>query len=807
MSTARRPSSLYKRILMVMAVIFVLLSAFIATGILLFVYKNEEQSWHERQREAVQNAANQVADYIDKNEKILLWLDHFGYDEMLADPDTFREVLKDNPAFLEIAFLDAEGKLLLSAAKTHPILANQFTVRQSQWFQVARSGKKIYTRIQTSPRGESYLIFAMPSSRGGVIVAQIKMDGLWAKVAGIRFGKSGSIFIVNPEGQVIAHQNSQFVLSNRNIGSAMHFQTILQAPGKEYAGKVENLDGVQVIIASSAISSTGWIVIAELPRQEAHAITIKALILIPLGLIILMTLAAVAFRRILVREFLHPVELLRAGAIRLSEGDLAYRLSIPSRRDELAQVMEAFNGMASELALQRSELQRHADEIASAYRQVQRELEERQRAQAALKDLNVELEDRVQERTLSLLQSNADLLHEIAERKMAEEQRKKLEMQLQQAQKMEAIGTLAGGIAHDFNNILGAILGNAEMARSDVQAGTDLADDLDEVIKASHRARELVKQILAFSRQDDAECIPLQPADIVREAMKMLRPSIPSTIEIQQTIASSTGLVMADPTHIHQILINLCTNALHAMENDGGRLEISLADVVLHKDDLSKEPDVTPGRFVQLSIKDSGRGIDPEIQSKIFDPYFTTKEVGKGTGLGLSIVHGIVKSYGGLISLASERGKGAAFHVFLPVIEQETLSDLKSYEIILSGRERILFVDDEKMLVEMGRKMLERLGYRITARASSLEALETFQGMPDQFDLVITDQTMPGMTGLELAKRLLQIRPDIPIILCTGYSTIISEDMAKAAGVREFALKPLAKRDITRLIRNVLDGR
>jgi len=789
-----------------MAVIFTLMTVFIVVGILLFVYKNESIFWHERQNEAVHNAANQVADYIDKNEKILHWLDQFGYDEMQSNPETFQAVLKENPAFLEIAFLDANGQLLLSAAKNHPILANQFTVQQSQWFRVAKSGKKFYTRIQISPRGESYLIFAMPSEQGGVIVAQIKMDGLWAKVAGIKFGKSGSVYVVNPEGQVIAHQNSQFVLSNRNISNNKQFQAILQASDNNYAGTTENLDGVQVINASTMIKSTGWIVIAELPQQEAHALTRRALFLIPLGLIVLMTLAAVAFRKILVREFLRPVEILRAGAIRLSRGDLTYRLETPPRMDELGQVMEAFNSMAEDLSVQHAELQGHADEMASAYQQIQRELDERQKAQAALKNLNEELENRVQKRTLSLLQSNTDLLHEIAERKSAEEQREKLETQLQQAQKMEAIGTLAGGIAHDFNNILGAILGNAEMARGDTLPGTNVADDLDEVIKASHRARELVKQILAFSRQADAECIPLKPANIIREAMKMLRPSMPSTIEIHQEIASTACLILADPTHIHQIVMNLCTNAFHAMESTGGRLDISLQDVELHQEELRKAPDVTPGRFIQMSIKDSGPGIAPEVQAKIFDPYFTTKAVGKGTGLGLSIVHGIVKSYGGFISLVSEPGKGTAFHIFLPVIAENSLREENAIEMIPLGRERILFVDDEQMLVEMGKKMFERLGYSVTTRTSSLEALETFQDAPDQFDIIITDQTMPGLTGLDLSRWMLKIRPDIPIILCTGYSTIISEETAKAAGVREFALKPLAKKDIAQLIRKVLDG-
>lgn len=382
---------------------------------------------------------------------------------------------------------------------------------------------------------------------------------------------------------------------------------------------------------------------------------------------------------------------------------------------------------------------------------------------------------------------------------------KRLEEQLRQAQKMEAIGTLAGGIAHDFNNLLGVILGNAEMARCECRTGSNLAGELDDVIEASHRATGLVKQILAFSRQAEAERIPLQPASIVKKAMKMLRPSIPSTIEIQQNIAASTSLILADPTQIHQILMNLCTNAFHAMENTGGKIEVSLKEVELSSEDLRKEPEVKPGRFIQLTVEDSGPGIAPEVQDKIFDPYFTTKEVGKGTGMGLSIVHGIVKSSGGFLSFASEVGRGTMFHVFYPIIKDGVPAEENTLQTIPTGTERILLVDDEKMLGEMAGKMLESLGYSVAVSTDSLLALETLKMMPEQFDLVITDQTMPNMTGVDLAGEILKIRPDMPIILCTGYSSIISEDMVKAVGVREFVLKPLTQKKIAQTIRKVLD--
>ncbi|MBU1564588.1 MAG: response regulator [Proteobacteria bacterium] len=802
-----RSSSLYNRILAIIAVIFVFMATIIAAGILLFVYKHENLFWQERQAEAAHNAGNQVAGYLEKNENILFWLSQFGVDEMLAQPASIQKFLQKNSAFLEIAFLDANGNTLVSAAQNEPILANQFTVRQSQWFREARSGKKHYSRIQTSPKDESYLIFAMPTQQSGVVVAQIKMDGLWQKVAEITFGNRGSVYVTNLDGQIIAHRNSQFVLSNRNISSRLQFDDIRQAIDNEYFGDGEDLNGGKVKIVSTKIKSTRWIVIAELPEEEAHRISNKALISIPLGLILLITISAVTFRTVLRKEFLVPVELLRKGALRLSRGDLAFRHEIPERKDELCQVMEVFNSMAGELQSQQAEQQQHANELAGAYAKIQSELQERQRAEAALKNLNDQLEQRIKERTLSLLQANADLLHEITERKLAEEQRQKLETQLQQAQKMEAIGTLAGGIAHDFNNILGAIIGYAEMIHDDCPADSSLLHDIDQVLQAANRAKELVKQILAFSRQAKSLKFPVQPITIIKEAVKLLRSSIPTTITIEQDIDQDAGVVLADPSQIHQIIMNLCTNAFHAMEIEGGTLTISLHKITLSHDDLCNEANLPSGSFLQLSIKDTGVGIAPEIREKIFDPYFTTKEVGKGTGMGLSMVHGIVQSYGGSISCDSKLGEGTIFTITLPTIEEHALEKNDPTEPAPHGKERILLVDDEEILLEMGKLMLERLGYHVTPRWSGTEALASFQNQPDLFDIVITDQTMPCMTGVDLSRRILQLRPDMPIILCTGYSSLISEEQARSLGIKGFAMKPLAKQNVAKLIRKILDGK
>ncbi len=393
---------------------------------------------------------------------------------------------------------------------------------------------------------------------------------------------------------------------------------------------------------------------------------------------------------------------------------------------------------------------------------------------------------------------------DITMRKRAEEEKIKLQAQLSQAQKMEAIGTLAGGIAHDFNNYLSVILGYADMAIEDAPSGSKFKNDLTKITAAANRAKELVKQILTFSRQTRIERIPLNIQSLIKEGLKLLRSSIPATISIVEEIEVVDRAILADPTQIHQILMNLCTNASHAMEASGGILNVSLKTTFIETEDQKKGLHIKTGEYVELSIIDTGPGIAPDIIDKIFDPYFTTKEIGKGTGMGLAIIHGIMKEYGGTITVESKEGHGAAFRAYFPVVEADVAAEIVQVADLVQGKERILFVDDEQLLAEMGKDMLERLGYHVTVRGSSAEALTTFQNTPNEFDVVITDQTMPDMTGADLARLMLQIRPDIPIILCTGYSNLIDEHSAKALGIREFALKPLTRNVLAELIRNVL---
>ena len=385
-------------------------------------------------------------------------------------------------------------------------------------------------------------------------------------------------------------------------------------------------------------------------------------------------------------------------------------------------------------------------------------------------------------------------------------ERKFLESQLQQAHKMEAVGTLAGGIAHDFNNILGIIIGNAELAIDDVPEWNPARHNLEEVRKACIRARDVVRQILTFSRQASPQLKPVKITPIITESLNLIRSSIPSTIEIRQNISNELDTVNANPTQINQILLNLCANASHAMEEKGGVIEVDLENVTLHEESTIPGPELNPGVYVKLSVRDTGHGIEPESLDRIFDPYFTTKEVGKGTGMGLAVAHAIVKNHGGVITVDSKIDEQTTFQVFLPVYDIEVETEIETDKELPKGNERILLVDDEEDMVETIRTLLERLGYTVTFSARSVEALEEFRNNPEAYDLVITDMTMPHMTGDQLTKEILGLRPDIPVILCTGFSERINSRVTKEIGIRELLIKPIMLGELANTIRQVLDG-
>ena len=383
--------------------------------------------------------------------------------------------------------------------------------------------------------------------------------------------------------------------------------------------------------------------------------------------------------------------------------------------------------------------------------------------------------------------------------------RKEIENRLQQAQKMESIGNLAGGIAHDFNNILFPIVGLSEMLLEDLPADSIEYENAREILNAGKRGSDLVKQILSFSRQTEQKMMPVRVQRILQEVLKLSRSTIPSDIEIDQDIQSDCGSVKANPTQVHQIAMNLITNAYHAVEQSGGKIAVRLREIALESGDLHDSL-LETGRYALISISDTGHGIDPAALDRIFEPYFTTKEQGKGTGLGLSVVYGIVKEHDGDIKVFSEVGRGTSFSVYLPLEEKtsETVS-VVNVERCETGIERILLVDDEDAIAKLESQMLKRLGYKVTARVSSVEALKAFEANPEAFDLVITDMTMPNMTGDKLAKKLISIKPDIPIVICTGFSERLTDEKTKAIGIKGFLMKPVVKSEMAKMVRKVLD--
>jgi CheY-like chemotaxis protein len=380
-----------------------------------------------------------------------------------------------------------------------------------------------------------------------------------------------------------------------------------------------------------------------------------------------------------------------------------------------------------------------------------------------------------------------------------------LEARLQRAERMEAIGTLAGGIAHDFNNILMAMIGFTELAR--IEETPEARNEcLAQVMLACKRAKDLVTQILTFSRMQETEKRPIQINPVIKEGIKLLRSSIPSTIEIREAIESKPAVVIADPTQIHQVLMNLCANAAHAMRQSGGVLRISLRQEEIGRGPGHASRELAPGQYAKLTVSDTGQGIDEASLERIFDPFYTTKRQGEGTGLGLSVVYGIVKSSGGSVEAASQPGQGTTITVYLPLATPARESAARPEPEIARGHEHILFVDDEAMLTDLTGRMLQSLGYRVTTRTSSVEALELFRARCGDFDLVITDMTMPNMTGADLARGMLAIRPGLPVILCTGYSEIMTAEQARELGIRGYIMKPMNRRDLAKAVRDALDG-
>ena len=427
-----------------------------------------------------------------------------------------------------------------------------------------------------------------------------------------------------------------------------------------------------------------------------------------------------------------------------------------------------------------------------------------QRTQSTLQANRDQLEMRVEARTRELEQTTARLTQELTHSQWLESERTEMMMQLQQAQKMEAIGTLAGGIAHDFNNILSAVMGFTELSLIQAPPGSQIDTNLRQVLSAGRRAKKLISQILTFSRQSHPETQPVQLMVIMKEAVELMRASLPATIEIEQDLHSE-AYVMGDASQLHQVVMNLCTNASQAMQPNGGVLRLSLRQCALGPEDLADGRGTAPGDYLAMEVSDTGSGMSPETLKRIFDPFFTTKEKGAGTGMGLSVVHGIVKSCQGEISVVSELGQGTTFRILLPVTSQRQAPVAQLQVQLPAGTERILYVDDEPMQADLAQKFLQPLGYRVVALTDSTLALQAFIENPDQFDLVLTDMYMPKMTGKVLSAEIKRIRPQIPVIICSGYSEGALDPATVGQKFDDYLVKPFSMKELVFAIRKILD--
>ncbi len=421
-----------------------------------------------------------------------------------------------------------------------------------------------------------------------------------------------------------------------------------------------------------------------------------------------------------------------------------------------------------------------------------------------VKEANDILEQKVQERTQQLLETNVELKKEIELRKQYEKERTRLEAQLMQLQKMETIGTLAGGIAHDFNNILTPILGYTEMALEEIEEDNTLRFDIEQINHAAIRAKDLVQQILTFSRQMDVEKKPSDLKEIIVEVLNLVRASLPKNIEIRTELADDCGMVLVDATQIHQVLMNLFTNASHAMTPNGGVLTIGLKELEINASEVKKLNNITPGAYACITVSDTGVGMDKQTMQRIFEPFFTKKEVGVGSGLGLAVVHGIINSYQGAITVDSTPGKGTVFTIYLPRFSDAGETKI-SEEFLKTGMEHIMFVDDEEEVTFIGKKMLESLGYSVTIRTDGNRAFQEFKEHPDEFDLLVTDQVMPGLLGTNLAAKFRQLNPKLKVIIITGAKESINEKIIEDYKIDELLLKPLKISEFSKVIRKVLD--
>ncbi len=615
------PRTLQHRFMAVLGIVFFGLAILIIASILAYVSSTEASAWKERQVETARFLARDVEEFIAAKESILNWFDLYGYDEALAKPDVLNKVMQEEPSFVELIYLDAQGRPVLDAARGEPLLGNLFTIPQSEWFHLAAAGQKNYTHVQTSPQGESYVIFAMPSRHGGVLAAQIVMDALWQEVAEIHFGATGIVFVMDHSGDIIAHPDRQIVLTNRNIRSSAQFQLILKAADNEWFGPTVSFDGQKVLSASVSIPTTNWILVTEVTQSEASRATNQALIAMPVSLLLLFGAAALLVRAMFSRLVIQPARLLSEGSKKLGAGDLAHRISIP-RQDELGEAMAVFNQMAVDLEHQHASLQKQTQELSEAYRQAQVEIEERQKAQTALRELNAELEQRVRQRTLSLQELNADLLREVQERIAAEEQ-----VRYSLSEKEVMLKEIHHRVKNNLQ-IISSLL-NLQASKVTDEHTTQALLESQERVRSMALIHEKLYQSSSLAHLDFGEYVQTLSANLFYSYQREM-----GAVQLEVNVEPITlNLDQAIPCGL--ILNELVTNALKYAFPRGQK---GILGVSLH---------ALPLQQVQLCVRDNGIGMPADF------------DLQKSKSLGMQIVRNLVYQLEG--GLEIDRSNGTAF--------------------------------------------------------------------------------------------------------------------------------------------------